>query len=86
MLKVNRFYLRYTRIAAVLFLSKSILLHKDVKALRFFPHVVERHAFCYRSCCYLKKKVIIYGYLQLNSDTLAHEIQTISTERLTLCF
>lgn len=42
-------HLRYTRIAAVLFLSKAVLLDKVVEALRLFPHVVKCHTFCYRS-------------------------------------
>lgn len=50
-------HLRYTRIAAVLFLPKTVLLYKVVKSLRLFPHVVKRHTFCYGSCCNLEDKV-----------------------------
>lgn len=48
-------HLRDTRIAAVLFLPKSILLHKEVKALRLLPHVVKRHTFSYCSCWDLRR-------------------------------
>lgn len=51
------YHLRYTRIAAVLFLPKTVLLYKVVKALWLFPHVVKRHTFCYGSCCDLGDKV-----------------------------
>lgn len=50
-------HLRYTRIAAVLFLPKTVLLYKVVKSLRLFPHVVKCHTFCYGSCCNLEYKV-----------------------------
>ena len=49
-------HLRYTRIAAVLFLPEPILLHEEVKALRLFPHVVKSHTFCYSSRCDLRKR------------------------------
>lgn len=48
-------HLRHTGIAAVLFLPKPILLHKEVKALGLFPHVIKRHTFCYCSRCHLRK-------------------------------
>lgn len=47
------YHLRYTRIAAVLFLPKAVLLYKVVKSLRLFPHVVKRHTFRYGSGCNL---------------------------------
>lgn len=51
------YHLRDTGIAAVLFLPKTVLLYKVIKALRLFPHVVKRHTFCYGSCCNLEEKV-----------------------------
>lgn len=53
---VHRLCLRHARVAAVLFLPESVLLHKDVKALRLFPHVVKRHTLGDRSCCDLKRR------------------------------
>lgn len=45
--------LRYSRIAAVLFLPESVLLHKEVEALRLLPHVVEGHTLRYGPCRHL---------------------------------
>lgn len=77
---VERLCLRHARVAAVLFLSESILLHKDVKALRLFPHVVKRHTFGDRSCCDLRSRVTMkYGFRRVKSDTFACLLEAIST-------
>lgn len=71
------YHLRYTGIAAVLFLPKTVLLYKVVKALRLFPHVVKRHTFCYGSCCDLGDKVSQHNWgLRRASVYQSHQRKT----------
>lgn len=74
------YHLRYTRIAAVLFLPKAVLLYKVVEALRLFPHVVKRHAFRYASCCNLGENA------QKNEwDVAFYPFITVSSAQDSLC-
>lgn len=47
---------RYTGVAAILLFPKPVLLDKEVKSFRLFPHVVEGDTFSDCPCIHLKEK------------------------------
>lgn len=80
------FHLRYSRIVAELFLPEPILLHKEVKALWLFPHVIKCHTLCYCSCCDLRGEEGDRVYKTLYTFLFAYTCKRNHKFTLTLCF